>query len=49
MYGRATLTQVRDYFGMNGAQMRQEWTALTQEEKDFFLNGVGEVLQVPAK
>jgi hypothetical protein len=24
VYGRATLTQVRDYFGMNGADMRKE-------------------------
>lgn len=47
-FGKASLVQIREYFGMNSTQLRQEWGALSQEEKDFYSYGVGEVLGIPA-
>jgi hypothetical protein len=47
-FGKATMIQVRDYFGMNSTQLRQEWTVLSAAEKEFYLVGVGAVLQIPA-
>jgi hypothetical protein len=46
-FGKATMIQVRDYFGMNSTQLRQEWTVLSAAEKEFYLVGVGAVLQLP--
>lgn len=40
---KATLMQVRDFFGMKTTEMRDEWTKgnLTQKDKDELMEGIG--------
>lgn len=34
------LKMVREYFGMNLAQMKAEWTTLPQSDKDAIIGGI---------
>lgn len=40
----ATVTQIKDYFGMSTPQFMKEWKALSKEEQAFFRAEVGKVL-----
>jgi len=44
MKPQASLVQIRDYFGMTSKQISDEWKVLNEDEKNFFKDGVAEVL-----
>jgi hypothetical protein len=49
----ATVIEVKDYFGCDGrpvsaAEMQAFWSTLSAEEKLFYKNGVGEILEQQA-
>jgi len=39
--GVATMTEVRNYFGMTAIQFKNEWTKLTPESKIQLREGIG--------
>ena len=40
----ATISQIRDFFGMNAAELIKQWKLLSEEEKNFFKVEVGKVV-----
>lgn len=45
-YREATVSEVREYFGMSVSSLRTEWMGLSEEIKTFFKKGVGAVLKL---
>lgn len=39
---KATLKDVREYFGMKLPEMKSEWVPMSQEDKDQILTGLGD-------
>lgn len=48
MFGKASIVQIRDWFGMSAAELNKEWKLLNEDEKEFFKVEVGKVLEIPA-
>jgi hypothetical protein len=40
----ASVVQLKDYFGMDMKTFRDQWTALTDEEKTWFKEALGDIL-----
>ena len=41
---RATLPEIRDYFGMTSAQVTRDWKTLNEGEKEFFYLSVAQAV-----